>query len=58
MDLERLIREKQDALRGRPRDWIDDVGDHCRRFDWISALIIASPFVASGLLLLVMLALA
>lgn len=27
IDLETLIRDKQDALRGRPRDWIDDFKD-------------------------------
>lgn len=57
MDLERLIRERQDELRGRPRDWIDDASDWCRRFDWVSAVIIASPFVASALLVLVILTL-
>ncbi|GLQ36735.1 hypothetical protein GCM10007908_03550 [Rhizobium albus] len=24
MDLEQIIRNKQDQLRGRPRDWLDD----------------------------------
>jgi hypothetical protein len=39
-DLERLIRERQEALRGRPRDWIDDFGDWRRRIDWMSVLLI------------------
>lgn len=41
IDLERLIRERQDVLRGRPRDWIDDFGDWRRRIDWINVVGIA-----------------
>jgi hypothetical protein len=33
IDLETLIRDKQDAPRGRPRDWIDDFKDWRGRVD-------------------------
>jgi hypothetical protein len=33
-DLETLIRRRQDELRGRPRDWIDDARDWWRAVDW------------------------
>ena len=39
-DLERLISDKQNTLRGRPRDWIDDCGDWRRNIDWASVAII------------------
>ena len=40
IDLERLITEKQDRLRGRPRDWIDDFGDWWRRVDWVGTALV------------------
>jgi len=33
-DLEKLIREKQDQLRGRPEDWIDRFKGWRHRVDW------------------------
>jgi hypothetical protein len=41
-DLEKLIRDQQDELRGRPRDWIDDFGDWRRRDGpyWPAILVI------------------
>lgn len=50
-DLERLIRDKQDALRGRPRDWIDDVSDWLRAVDWTAIVLIAAAFAAFVLVL-------
>jgi hypothetical protein len=35
IDLERLIAEKQDALRGRPLNWRDDFVDWMKRVDWV-----------------------
>lgn len=32
-DLGEIIRRRQDQLRGRPRDWRDDLRDWHRRFD-------------------------
>jgi hypothetical protein len=53
-DLERLIAERQDQLRGRPRDWIDDFGDWRRRVDWTRVAIIVGalllPFAMMWLL--------
>jgi hypothetical protein len=34
IDLERLIAQKQDALRGRPLNWRDGFIDWMRRVDW------------------------
>lgn len=33
-DLEKLIRDRQDELRGRPEDWIDRLVDWESRQDW------------------------
>jgi hypothetical protein len=52
-DLERLIAEKQDELRGRPRDWIDDFGDWRRHTDWTTVnLIVGVVLVIIGMALL------
>ncbi|MBT1509456.1 hypothetical protein KIP88_02980 [Bradyrhizobium sp. SRL28] len=51
-DLEKLITDKQDQLRGRPRDWLDDFGDWRRRTDWASvALIVGAVLVIVGAVL-------
>jgi YD repeat-containing protein len=42
VDLEELIRAKQDKLRGRPEDWIDRFGYWRRRIDWATVLVIAA----------------
>jgi len=55
-DLEKLIRDRQDALRGRRRDWIDDVVDWQQRVDWLTVGVIAivsAPFVVFTLWILV-----
>ena len=41
MDLEKLIAAKQDALRGRRRDWIDDAKDRLQYADWSIAYLVA-----------------
>lgn len=46
-DLEKLLRDKQDALRGRPRDWIDDFGDWRRRVDWEQVVLIVASVLAT-----------
>jgi len=38
--LEKLLRDKQDQLRGRPEDWIDRFGSWRRRTDWIGITIV------------------
>ena len=50
VDLEQLIREKQDLLRGRPEDWIDHFGAWRRRQDWVSIGIVAAAAVSELLL--------
>ena len=40
IDLEDLIRDRQDQLRGRPRDWIDDFGDRRRNTDWLGITVL------------------
>jgi predicted transposase YdaD len=40
IDLEDLIRQRQDQLRGRPRDWIDDFGDRRRNTDWLGIVVL------------------
>ena len=50
IDLEQLIRQRQDQLRGRPEDWIDRFGDWRRNADWVGIAIIIGPF---ALLLLI-----
>jgi hypothetical protein len=45
IDLERLLTERQDKLRGRPRDWIDDFGGWRRRIDWTGVVIIAGALL-------------
>ena len=55
-DLEKLIRDRQDALRGRPRDRIDDFMDWQRRMDWATVavvFIVSAPFVVFTLWVLV-----
>jgi hypothetical protein len=42
-DLERLIATKQDRLRGRRRDWLDDFADWRQRVDseaWIAVTLL------------------
>jgi hypothetical protein len=53
IDLERLITDRQDQLRGRPRDWIDDFGGWGRRVDWTGVAIIAGGLVVSFAMLFV-----
>ena len=48
-DLEKLIRDRQDELRGRPRDWIDSFVDWHREMDWITVaviVVVSTPLVA------------
>lgn len=40
MHLGRLIRNRQDELRGRPEDWLDRFGDWRRQQDWPAILIV------------------
>ena len=47
IDLEKLIGEKQDRLRGRPRDRLDDFQDWRRRLD-VETLIGAVSLVLAG----------
>lgn len=51
MDLEKLIRDKQDELRGRPEDWIDRFMDWYRRQDWddYCIMVVSLLFVSIGL---------
>jgi hypothetical protein len=51
VDLEKLIADKQDALRGRRRDWIDEVKDWSARTDWavISLVLTVGILAAIGL---------
>jgi hypothetical protein len=55
IDLERLIIDRQDQLRGRPRDRFDDFGDWRRRVDWWSVAIMVGslvlPFMAVALVM-------
>jgi len=53
-DLEKLIGDKQDRWRGRPRDRLDDFADWRRRVDWPGVAIIASPLLLAALLALVL----
>jgi hypothetical protein len=50
-DLETLIRERQDSLRGRPEDWIDRFGGWRRNADWPSIAIIAGGLLVPLLIL-------
>jgi len=34
IDLETLIADRQNVLRGRPRGWCDEFGDRWHRIDW------------------------
>jgi len=47
--LEKLLTDKQDALRGRPEDWIDRFGDWRRTTDWfgtpLAVLLLAASLV-------------
>lgn len=46
IELERLLRDRQDQLRGRPLDWIDRFGDWRRSVDWHGIIIlIAVPLL-------------
>jgi hypothetical protein len=46
IDLEELLRNRQDQLRGRPRDWFDDFGDRRRDTDWLGiTVLIAVPML-------------
>jgi hypothetical protein len=42
IDLEKLIADRQDALRGRSRDWIDDFGDWRRNVDWVRVVLVVA----------------
>jgi hypothetical protein len=53
-DLEKLIRDKQDELRGRPLDWIDVVMDRWRTTD-VFGTTVALLLLAGALLWLWML---
>lgn len=53
-DLEKLITDRQDELRGRQRDWIDDFGDWRRRADWIGVALIVGAGVIALLAVLVL----
>ena len=47
IDLEKMIRDKQDQLRGRPEDWIDRVMEWMRApIGWHHYLIAFIAFVA------------
>ena len=48
MDLEKLITDKQDSLRGRPRDWIDDVKDWSARTDWAVASLVVTVIIVAA----------
>jgi len=55
-DLEKLIRDRQDQLRGRQRDWIDNFVDWHRDMDWITIaviLIVSAPFVVMTIWIMV-----
>lgn len=54
IDLEHLIRERQDQLRGRPEDWIDRFCDWRNRVDWVGVAIISASLLMPLLILLVM----
>jgi hypothetical protein len=45
--LEKLLTDKQDELRGRPRDWIDDFGDWRRTTDWFGTIVALLLLAAS-----------
>ena len=51
-DLERMIRERQDVLRGRPEDWIDRFVAWRRRVDWATVAIISGALLMPALILL------
>lgn len=55
IDLERLIRDKQDVLRGRPEDWIDRFGGWRRRVDWTGVAIIVGGLLVPGAIILAVL---
>lgn len=40
-DLEKLIRDRQDQLRGRPEDWIDRFIAWKQRQDWVDISMLA-----------------
>lgn len=39
-DLEKLLRDKQDELRGRPLDWIDVAKERLDRIDWTDMMVV------------------
>lgn len=41
-DLERLLRQRQDQLRGRPEDWIDRFGNWRLSVDWVGIFILVA----------------
>jgi len=48
-DLEKLLRDRQDVLRGRPRDCRDDLNDWIGRQDWEDRAVRVALFI--GILL-------
>lgn len=51
MDLEELLRRRQDELRGRPEDWIDRLMHRLRYTDWLDVAFNSFAFIALGLLI-------
>lgn len=52
IDLERFIKDRQDALRSRPRNWRDDVIDWWRGLDSGDLIDRATEFFALGSVIL------
>lgn len=45
IDLERLIRAKQDELRGRPLNWFDHFREWLETVDWWTMVIVLSAII-------------
>ena len=43
IDLEELLTNRQNLLRGRPEDWIDRFGGWRRRIDWVDVALLVAP---------------
>lgn len=56
-DLEKLLRDRQDELRGRPEDWIDRLAEWESRQDWTNNFMMLSSaaLIFASLLALAML---